>query len=168
MFHKYHLLNQLQVFMRYKKLPKWALISFNTNVVPLATSLRKNWTSLTMWLFVKSFLKVQNTMSYSSSIGYNFKLHMDDVEDYVRKWTQRDKWEGDTLSDWVEAVRSLIQIRISKAKRSMSTRATSILKDPHVAKPCQLFTTHMLLFLQIRFLAISFSPKIKSGPWPSP
>jgi hypothetical protein len=27
MFHKYHLLNQLQVFMRYKKLPKWALIS---------------------------------------------------------------------------------------------------------------------------------------------
>jgi hypothetical protein len=27
MFDKYHLLNQLQVFMRYKKLPKWALIS---------------------------------------------------------------------------------------------------------------------------------------------
>ena len=27
MFHKYHLLNQLQVFMRYKKLPNWALIS---------------------------------------------------------------------------------------------------------------------------------------------
>ena len=27
MFHKYHLLNQLQVFMRYKKLPKSALIS---------------------------------------------------------------------------------------------------------------------------------------------
>ena len=27
MFHKYHLLNQLQVFMRYKKLPKWVLIS---------------------------------------------------------------------------------------------------------------------------------------------
>ena len=26
MFHKCHLLNQLQVFMRYKKLPKWALI----------------------------------------------------------------------------------------------------------------------------------------------
>jgi hypothetical protein len=26
MSHKYHLLNQLQVFMRYKKLPKWALI----------------------------------------------------------------------------------------------------------------------------------------------
>ena len=26
MFHKYHLLNQLQVFMRYKNLPKWALI----------------------------------------------------------------------------------------------------------------------------------------------
>jgi hypothetical protein len=26
MFHKYHLLNQLQVFMRYKNLPKWVLI----------------------------------------------------------------------------------------------------------------------------------------------
>jgi hypothetical protein len=30
MFHKYHLLNQLQVFMRYKKLPK---MSFN---IPLS------------------------------------------------------------------------------------------------------------------------------------
>jgi hypothetical protein len=69
-FHKYHLLNQLQVFMRYKKLPKWALISFNTNVVPLATSLRKNWTSLTRQLFVKSLLKVQNTMSHSSTSNY--------------------------------------------------------------------------------------------------
>jgi len=24
---------------------------------------------------------------------------MDDVEDYARKWTEREKWEGDTLSD---------------------------------------------------------------------
>ena len=30
MFHKYHFLNQLQVFMRYKKLPKWALIKVVT------------------------------------------------------------------------------------------------------------------------------------------
>ena len=58
---------------------------------------------------------------------------MDDVEDYARKWTERDKWEGDTLSEWVKAARSLIQ-----TQRSMSTRATStcILKDSHVVKPC--------------------------------
>ena len=30
MFHKYHLLNQLQVFMRYKKLPK---MSFNIPLI---------------------------------------------------------------------------------------------------------------------------------------
>ena len=33
MFHKYHLLNQLQVFMRYKKLPKWALILVKWKII---------------------------------------------------------------------------------------------------------------------------------------
>jgi hypothetical protein len=37
--------------------------------------------------------------------------------------------EVDTLSEWVKAVRSLVQIRINIFKMSMSTKATSVLKD---------------------------------------
>ena len=42
----------------------------------------------------------------------------------------------DTLSGWIHAARSLIQIRIKKLNGSSnnSTHATSILKDPNVAK----------------------------------
>ena len=41
---------------------------------------------------------------------YNFKLLMDSVEDYARKWTKREKEEVDILSECVKAVRSLIQM----------------------------------------------------------
>ena len=113
----------------------------NTNVVPLdkvVTSLRENWTSLTRQCFVKSLLKVQNTMSHSSSIGYNFKLHMDDVEDYARKWTQRIKGRAIHFQNGLKAWGHWFKLKSAKQKRSMSTRATStcILKDSHVVKPC--------------------------------
>ena len=60
---------------------------------------------------------------------------MDSVEDYARQWAIREKEDLDTLSGWVKSVRSLIQIRIKKKlSGSMSTRSTSIFKDPNVAK----------------------------------
>ena len=63
---------------------------------------------------------------------HNFKILMDSVEDYARQWSKREKEDLDTHSEWVKSVRSLIQIRIKK--NSMSTRSTSIFKDPNVAK----------------------------------
>ena len=65
---------------------------------------------------------------------YNFKLLMDAVEDYARKWTKREKEQLDTLSEWVKSVRSLIQIRISKLRRSMSKRGKSVFSNPDAAK----------------------------------
>ena len=60
---------------------------------------------------------------------------MDSVEDYARQWAKREKEDLDTLSEWVKSVRSLIQIRIKKnLSGSMSTRSTSIFKDPNVVK----------------------------------
>ena len=57
---------------------------------------------------------------------HNFKILMDSVEEYARQWTKREKEDLDTLSEW-----SLIQIRIfNKLNGSMSTRSTSIFKDP--------------------------------------
>jgi hypothetical protein len=66
---------------------------------------------------------------------HNFKILMDSVEDYARQWAKREKEDLDTLSEWVKSVRSLIQIRIKKnLSGSMSTRSTSIFKDPNVVK----------------------------------
>ena len=59
---------------------------------------------------------------------------MDAVEDYARKWTKREKEQLDTLSEWVKSVRSLIQIRISKLRRSMSKRGKSVFSNPDAAK----------------------------------
>ena len=59
---------------------------------------------------------------------------MDFVEDYARIWAKRDKNDVHTLSELVKAVRSLIQIRISKHKTSMSKKATSIFKNLDVAE----------------------------------
>ena len=56
---------------------------------------------------------------------YNFKILMDSVEDYARKWAKRE---------WIKAVRSLIQIKIKKLNGSINAHATSIFKDPNVAK----------------------------------
>ena len=43
---------------------------------------------------------------------HNSKIRTDSVEDYTRQWTKREKEDLDTLSEWVESVRSLIQIII--------------------------------------------------------
>ena len=59
---------------------------------------------------------------------------MDSVEDYARKWTKREKQKVDTLSECAKTVRSLIQIRSRKLKRSTSTKATSLFKDLDVAE----------------------------------
>ena len=65
---------------------------------------------------------------------HNFKILMNSVENYARQWAKREKEGLDTLSEWVKSVRSLIQIRIKTLSGSMSTRSTSIFKDPNVAK----------------------------------
>jgi hypothetical protein len=59
---------------------------------------------------------------------------MDSVENYARQWAKREKEDFDTLSKWMKSVRLLIQIRIKILSGSMSTRSTSIFKDPNVAK----------------------------------
>jgi hypothetical protein len=64
---------------------------------------------------------------------HNFKI-LDSVEDYARQWAKREKEDLYTLSEWVKSLRSLIQIIIKKFSGSMSTRSTSIFKDPNVAK----------------------------------
>jgi hypothetical protein len=60
---------------------------------------------------------------------------MDSVEYYASQWVKHGKEDLYILSEWVKSVRSLIKFRIKKnLSGSMSTRSTSIFKDPNVAK----------------------------------
>ena len=62
--------------------------------------------------------------------NHNFRILMDFVEDYARQAAKREKRRTQILFP----NGSLIQIRIKKLSGSMSTRSTSISKDPNVAK----------------------------------
>ena len=65
---------------------------------------------------------------------YNFKILMDSADDYARQGANCEKEDVDTLSEWVKAVRSLIQIRIKNLNGSINDHPTSIFKDQNVAK----------------------------------
>ena len=64
--------------------------------------------------------------------NHNFKLLMDSVEDYARRWTKREEVEVDTLSEWLKAVRTLIKSRVKNLKGSLNTKPKSVLDDPDV------------------------------------
>ena len=50
---------------------------------------------------------------YRINWNYNFKIIMDSIEDSARAWAKRkDNAKLDTLSEWVKAIRSLVQRRI--------------------------------------------------------
>jgi len=53
------------------------------------------------------FVKVTNTVNLNWN--QNFKLLMDSIEDYARKWAKQEEVELDTLSDWVTSIRPLIR-----------------------------------------------------------
>ena len=59
---------------------------------------------------------------------------MDAAEDYARKWIKLEQEDIDSLSEWLKAVRSLILKWMKVFSRSMSANATSVFKDPDVAK----------------------------------
>ena len=71
----------------------------------------------------KSQKFVQEIEVFKSENG-NTKLIVDSMENSPWKWTRRNKEEVDPLSEWIKAVMSLTQIKISKLKKSMSTLFT--------------------------------------------
>ena len=56
---------------------------------------------------------------------------MDAVEDYTRRWINREvdqDPELESLSDWVRTIRSLVQGRIRKIKNCVNSRPKSVFK----------------------------------------
>jgi hypothetical protein len=68
---------------------------------------------------------------------HNFKIIMDAVDDYARRWIQREvdqDPELESLSDWVRIIRSLVQGRIYKLKHCVNSRPKSVFKDQEAVK----------------------------------
>ena len=68
---------------------------------------------------------------------HNFKIIMDVVEDYARRWITREvdqNPELESLSDWVRTIRSLVQGRIHKLKNCVNSRPKSVFKDQEAVK----------------------------------
>ena len=68
---------------------------------------------------------------------HNFKIIMDAVEDYVRRWIKREVDQDpqlESLSDWVRTIRSLVQGRIHKLKKCVNSRPKSVFKDQEAVK----------------------------------
>ena len=93
--------------------------------------------------------------------NHNFKIIMDSVEDYARAWAKREKVQLDTLSEWVKAIRSLVQRRIHKLKNCVNNRPKSVFKDKqamrclsslhdkYVVVPADKASNNIVLFVKI-------------------
>jgi hypothetical protein len=82
---------------------------------------------------------------------HNFKIIMDAVEDYARRWIKREvdqDPELESLSDWVRTIRSLVQGRIHKLKNCVNSRPKSVFKGQEAVNVFPLFMTNMLSFLR--------------------
>ena len=63
---------------------------------------------------------------------HKFKIIMDAVEDYARRWIKREvdqDPELESLSDCVRTIRSLVQGRIHKLTNCINSRPKSVFKD---------------------------------------
>ena len=68
---------------------------------------------------------------------HNFKIIMEAVEDYARRWIKREvdqDPELEYLSDRVRTIRSPVQGRIRKLKNCVSSRPKSVFKDQETVK----------------------------------
>ena len=89
---------------------------------------------------------------------HNFKIIMDAVEDYARRWIKREvdqDPELESLSDWVRTIRSLVQGRIHKLKIVLIVDLSLYLKTKKLLSVFPLFMTNMLSFLLTRLPTIS-------------
>jgi hypothetical protein len=84
---------------------------------------------------------------------HNFKLIMDAVEEYARRWIKRevDQDPGlESLSDWVRTIRSLVQGWIRKHKNCVNSWPKSVFKDQKLLSVFPLFMTNILSFRRTR------------------
>ena len=65
---------------------------------------------------------------------YNFKLVLDSVEDYARRWAKEEEVELDSLSEWIKSIRHLLKRRMYMAGRSVNNKPKSVFSDTDVTE----------------------------------
>ena len=63
---------------------------------------------------------------------FNFKLVMDSVEDYARRWSRDEEAELDSLSEWIKAIRRLLKRKMFMACRHVNNKPKSVFNDHQV------------------------------------
>jgi hypothetical protein len=75
-----------------------------SNIIPLVTSLREDVSKIEYENIRKILAKGPKYRGLQSiNRKYNFKLLIDSVENYARKWTKREKEAVETFSEWVKS-----------------------------------------------------------------
>lgn len=64
--------------------------------------------------------------SQHNNWSHNFQIVMYSIEDYTRAWAKRKEYEMNTLSEWVNTIRCLIERRILKLKKKLYNRSTKV------------------------------------------
>ena len=64
----------------------------------------------------------------------NFSIIMDACEEYATRWAKKEDVELDTLSEWIKSISRVLKRRIRRLKHSVSTKHSSILGNPDVAR----------------------------------
>ena len=65
---------------------------------------------------------------------YNFKLVMDSMENYARRWAKQEEVELDSMSEWIKSIRHLLKHRMYMAGRSINNKPKSVFSDTDVTE----------------------------------
>ena len=109
-------------------------------LLPLSFSIQHIWTCNHWWSGYHSTWEMIShgpNFREPQHINWTFKMIIDAVEDYARRWIKREvdqDPELESLSDWVRTIRSLVQGRIRKLKNCVNSRPKSVFKDQEVVK----------------------------------
>ena len=66
------------------------------------------------------------TEAKSFNWKYNFKLVMEFVEDFARRWSKDEEAELDSLSEWIKAIRRLLKRKMFMACRYVNIKPKSV------------------------------------------
>ena len=64
----------------------------------------------------------------------NFKLIMNSIQEYARKWAKREEVELDALYEWVKSAYHHLKRRIYMVSRSINTKHKSTVDGPIISR----------------------------------
>ena len=97
-------------------------------------------------LYVDDFLICYRYSYYrTSTLKFNFKLVMDSVEDYARRWSKDEEAELDSLSEWIKVIRRLLKRKMFMACRHVNNKPKSVFNDQVISNLADLHDHYVIV-----------------------